>query len=211
MIHAMTASEPEAIWVMKQNRVTSIGHLVWPNSTGNAPDNNPFAWQLIFAIDTQASTLTLRISPTILDCMTVTKEGHAKLRIFMSRSPLHINAFTQDEAITTHTLTGTEAKTEQKKKMLMRWWDTNGDPALIKTKLKINKFHLEVVVRRFSCVVQLIFIYCIIMTIIIISPHFAHSSNMAYVHVNLAIRQWIFGEWPIVGASFSWNETSNLC
>lgn len=44
----------------------------------------------------------------------------------------------------------------------------------------MNKFHLEVVVRRCSSVVQLIFIYRIIMTIIIISPHLASPSLSQY-------------------------------
>lgn len=44
----------------------------------------------------------------------------------------------------------------------------------------MNKFHLEVVVRRCSSVVQLIFIYRIIMTIIIISPHLSSPSLSQY-------------------------------
>lgn len=180
MTHATTTSEPEVICVIKQKGLHPLAtSFRWPDSTGNA-------WQ-------QSIRLTIdfwhwhtlshqsHISPTdrYWNAWLSRKKGHAKLRMFMCRLPPHINAFTQDEAITTHTH-WPELKRKRKEIMLMRWWDTNGDPALIKTELKMNKFHLEVVVRRRSSVVQLIFIYRIIMTIIIISPHLPSPSLSQY-------------------------------
>lgn len=95
----------------------------------------------------------------------------------------------------------------------MRWWDTNGDPALIKTKLKINKFHLEVVVRA-ALVRRSINFYLLhhhdhhhhrsTFFSLSLSKYFVRACEFGHSVIN-------FGEWPTVGASFTWNEISNLC
>lgn len=71
MIHTITTSAPEVICVMKQKGL----QIHWPPRLAGQPempDNNPFIWQLIFAIDAQHSRA--RIRRTINDCVTVTDE-----------------------------------------------------------------------------------------------------------------------------------------